>query len=125
MLVGLALSCAASVACRSLRKDGDGYSAVLMNWPGRISCEPNTASTGENSLSSLNEALMPSITHGRWMCQSEAAARDHKASFSCLWNRSTNPFDRGWYAVVGEFWMLSRLHRPAHRADVNWAPCPK
>ncbi len=73
------------VVCRSLRKDSDGDSAVLMNWPGRISCEPNTASAGENSLSSLNEALMPSITHGRWTCQSAAAAaQDRKASFSHL-----------------------------------------
>jgi hypothetical protein len=23
---------------------------------------------------------------------------------------------------VGECWMLSRLHKPAQRADVNWAP---
>ena len=23
---------------------------------------------------------------------------------------------------MGECWMLSRLHRPAQRADVNWAP---
>jgi hypothetical protein len=23
---------------------------------------------------------------------------------------------------VGECWMLSRLQRPAHRVDVNWAP---
>jgi hypothetical protein len=81
------------VVCRSLRKDGDGDSAVLMNCPGRISCEPNTASTGENSLSSLKETLMPSITQGRWSCQSAAATRDHKAPFSPLWNRSTNPFD--------------------------------
>jgi hypothetical protein len=51
-----------------------------------------------------------------------AAARDRKASFSRLWNCTTNPFDCGWYAVVGECWMLSRLHRPTHRADVNWAP---
>jgi hypothetical protein len=110
------------VVCRSLRKVGDGDSAVLTNWPGRISCEPNTASAGENSLSSLNEALMPSITQGRWSCQSEGAALERKASFSRLWNRSTNPFDCGWYDVVGECWMLSRLHRPAHRADVSWAP---
>jgi hypothetical protein len=110
------------VFIRSLRKDGKGGLALLMNWPGRTSCEPNIASAGENSLSSLNEALMPSITHGRWSCQSAAAARDHNASFSRLWNRSTNPFDWGWYAVMGECWMLSRLHRPAHRADVNWAP---
>jgi hypothetical protein len=81
------------VVCRSLRKDRDGDSAVLMNWLGRISCEPNVASTDENSLSSLNEALMPSVTHGRWSCQSAAVARDHKVSFSCLWNRSTNLFD--------------------------------
>jgi hypothetical protein len=81
------------VVCRSLRKDGDGDSAVLMNWPGRISCEQNTASAGENLLSYLNEALMPSITHGRWSCQSVAAARDRKASFSHLWNHSTNLFD--------------------------------
>ncbi len=52
------------VVCRSLRKDGNGHSAVLMKCPGRISCEPNTASAGENSLSSLKEALMPSITQG-------------------------------------------------------------
>jgi hypothetical protein len=45
------------VVCRSLRKDGDSDSAVLMNWPGRISCEPNTASAGEISLSSLNEGF--------------------------------------------------------------------
>ncbi len=83
----------AMVVYRSLRKVGDGDSTVLMNWPGRISCEPNMASAGENSLSSLNEALMPSITHGRWSCQSAAVARDRKASFSCLWNRSTNLFD--------------------------------
>jgi hypothetical protein len=50
----------AMVVCRSLRKDGNSDSAVLMNWPGRISCEPNTASAGENLLSSRNEALMPS-----------------------------------------------------------------
>jgi hypothetical protein len=56
-------------------------------------CKPNTASAGENSLSSLKEALMPSITQGRWSCQSAAAARDRKASFNRLWNRSTNPFD--------------------------------
>ncbi len=35
------------VVCRSLRKDSDGDSAVLMNCPSRISCEPNTASAGE------------------------------------------------------------------------------
>ncbi len=23
---------------------------------------------------------------------------------------------------MGECWMLSRLQRPAHRVDVNWAP---
>ncbi len=73
MLTELALSCAVSAVAGGrlwwLRKDGDGDSAVLMNWPGRISCERNTASAGENSLSSLNEALMPSITHGRWLCQ--------------------------------------------------------
>ncbi len=23
---------------------------------------------------------------------------------------------------MGKCWMLSRLHRPAQRADVNWAP---
>ena len=82
-----------SVVCRSLRKDGDGDTAVLMNCPGRISCEPYTASAGENSLSSLKAALIPSSTQGRWSCQSAATARDPKASFSCLWNRSTNPFD--------------------------------
>ncbi len=76
------------VVCRSLRKDGD--STVLINWPGRNSYEPNMASAGENSLSSLNEALMPSITHGRWSCQSAAAAQDRKTPFSRLWNRSTN-----------------------------------
>ncbi len=81
------------VVCRLLRKDGDGDSAMLMNFPGRISCEPNTASAGENSLSSLKEALLPSITQGRWSCKSAAATRDRKASFSRLWNRSTNPFD--------------------------------
>jgi hypothetical protein len=74
-------------------KDGDGDSAVLMNGPGRISCEPNTASAGENSLSSRNEALMLSITHGRWSCQSATEAQDRKASLSHLWNRSTNPLD--------------------------------
>ncbi len=110
------------VVCRSLRKDGDGDSAVLTNWSGRTSCELNTASAGENSLSSLNEAMMPSITQGRCSCQSAAAAQDRKASLSHLWNRSNNLFDWGWYAVVGECWMLSRLHRPAHRADVNWVP---
>jgi hypothetical protein len=68
----------------------------MTNWPGRISCEPNTTSAGEYLPSSLKEALMPSITQGRWSCQSaEAAARDHKASFSRLWNCSTNPFDWG------------------------------
>jgi len=81
------------VVCRSLRKDGDGDSAMMMNCPGRISCEPNTASASENSLSSLKEALIPSITQGRWSCQLAAAARDRKASFSRLWNRSTNPYD--------------------------------
>ncbi len=81
------------VVCRSLRKDGDCDSAVLMNCPGRISCEPNTTSAGENSLSSLKEALLPSITQGRWSCKSAAATRDRKASFSRLWNRLTNPFD--------------------------------
>ncbi len=81
------------LVCRSLRKDCDGDSAVLMNCPGRISCEPKTASAGENLLSSLKEALMPRITQGRWLCQSAAAARDCKASFSRLWNRSTNPLD--------------------------------
>ncbi len=50
------------VVCRSLRKDGDGDSAVLMNCPARISCEPNTVSASENSLSSLKDALKPSIT---------------------------------------------------------------
>jgi hypothetical protein len=45
------------VVCRSLRKDGDDDSAVLTNWSGRTSCEANTASAGENSLPSLNEAL--------------------------------------------------------------------
>jgi hypothetical protein len=74
------------MVCRSLRKDGDGDSAVMMNCPGRISCEPNTVSASENSLSSLKEALIPSITQGRWLCQLAA-------SFSRLWNRSTNPFD--------------------------------
>jgi hypothetical protein len=78
------------VVCRSLRKDGDCDSSVLMNWPGRIICEPNTASAGENLLSSLNEARMPSITHGRWLCQSAAAAQ------GILWNSSTNFFDCKW-----------------------------
>jgi hypothetical protein len=50
------------VVYRSLRKDGNGDFTVLMKCPGRISCQPNTASAGENSLSSLKEALMPSIT---------------------------------------------------------------
>jgi hypothetical protein len=36
---------------------------------------------------------MPSITQGRWSYQSAAAAQDRKASFSRLWNCSTNPFD--------------------------------
>jgi hypothetical protein len=45
------------VVCRSLRKVGNSDSAVLMNRPGRISCEPNTASAGEISLSSLNEGF--------------------------------------------------------------------
>ncbi len=40
----------AMVVCRSSRKDGDGDSAVLTNWPGRTSYVPNTASAGENSL---------------------------------------------------------------------------
>jgi hypothetical protein len=53
---------------------------------------------------------MSSITQGRWSCQSAAAARDRKATFSRLWNRSTNPLYCRWYAVVGECWMLSRLH---------------
>jgi hypothetical protein len=83
------------VVCSSLRKDGDGDSAVLMNCPGRTSCEPYTASAGENSLSSRTVVLIPSSTQGRWSCQSAsaAAARDRRASFSRLWNRSTNPFD--------------------------------
>ena len=78
-------------------KDGDGDSAVLMNGPGRISCEPNTASAGENSLSSRTDALIPIITHGRWSCHSAAADQDHRASFSRPWNRSTSPLGR----VVG------------------------
>jgi hypothetical protein len=64
------------LVCRSLRKDSDGDSAVLMNCPGRISCELNIASAGENSLSSLKEALMPSITQGRWSCQSPVEPLD-------------------------------------------------
>jgi hypothetical protein len=55
-LMELGLSCAGSAVvggpamsvCRSSRKDGDGDSTVSTNWPGRISCEPNTASAGEN-----------------------------------------------------------------------------
>jgi hypothetical protein len=35
---------------------------------------------------------------------------------------SLHLLDCGWYAVVGEWLMLSRLHRAAHKADVNWAP---
>jgi hypothetical protein len=66
---------------------------VLMNCLGRTSCEPYTASAGENSLSSRKAVLIPSSTQGRWSCQSAAAARDRRASFSRLWNRSTNPFD--------------------------------
>ena len=81
------------MVCRSLRKDGNGDFTVLMKCPGRISCEPNTPSPGENSLSSLKEALMPSITQGRWSYQSAAAAQDRKASFSRLWNRLTNLLD--------------------------------
>jgi hypothetical protein len=72
------------VVCSSLRKDGDGDSAVLMNCLGRTSCEPYTASAGENSLSSRKAVLIPSSTQGRWSCQSAAAARDRKASFSRL-----------------------------------------
>ncbi len=60
------------VVCRSLRKDDNGDSAVLIKCPCRISCEPNTAFAGENLLYSLKEALMPSITQGRWSCQSAA-----------------------------------------------------
>jgi hypothetical protein len=79
------------VVCRSSRKDGD--SAVSTNWPGRTSCEPNTASAGEKSLSSLKVALMPNLTQGRGSCQLVAAALGRKASFSRLWNLSTNPLD--------------------------------
>jgi hypothetical protein len=75
------------VVCSSLRKDGNGDLAVFMNCPGRNSCEPYTSSAGENSLSSLLAALIPSSTQGRWLCQLAAAARDLKASFSRLWNR--------------------------------------
>jgi hypothetical protein len=53
------------VVCSSLRKDGDGNSAVLMNCPGRTSCEPYTASAGENSLSSRKAVRIPSNTQGR------------------------------------------------------------
>jgi hypothetical protein len=80
-------------ACRSLRKDGNGDSEVKTNWPGRISCEPNTASAGENSLTSQNEALIPSITHGRCSCKSAAVDRDCRMSLCRLWNRSTSPLD--------------------------------
>ena len=81
------------VVCNSLRKDGDGDSAVLMNCPGRTSCEPYTASAGENLLSFRKAVLIPSSTQGRWLYQSALAARDCRASFSRLWNRSTNPLD--------------------------------
>ena len=81
------------VVCSSLRKDGNGDSAVLMNCPGRTSCEPYTASAGENSLASRKAVRMPSNTQGRWSCQSAAAAQDRSASFSRLWNRSTNLLD--------------------------------
>jgi hypothetical protein len=41
-----------------------------------------------------------------------------EVSFNHLWNL----FDCRWYAVVGEWLILSRLHRAAHKADINWAP---
>ncbi len=81
------------MVCSSLRKDGDGDSAVLKNCPGKTSCEPYTTSAGENLLSSRKAVLIPSSTQGRWSCQSAAVARDRRAFFSRLWNRSTNPFD--------------------------------
>ncbi len=52
------------VVCSSLRKDGDGDSAVLMNCPGRTSCKPYTPSAGENSLSSQKAVLIPAAPKG-------------------------------------------------------------
>jgi hypothetical protein len=80
----------AMVVCRSSRKESDGDSAVSTNWPGMTSCVPNTASAGENSLSSRKVARIPNITPGRPSCQTAAAGLDLRVSFNHLWNLSTS-----------------------------------
>ncbi len=70
--------------------------------------------------SSLAAEQRPSWAHGKWSNQFAAAQQARRASLRRRWKRSTIPLDRGWYAVVWACWMLSRLHRAAHREEMNW-----
>ncbi len=108
----------AMVFCSSSRKDGDDELAVLTNWPGRISEEPNTASAGENSLFLRKAAQTPSITCGRWSLQSAAAAAAaalaNRTTFNHLWNHSTRRTES-----LNQGWAL----REAKNVDSNQFEC--
>ncbi len=92
------------------------------NCPGNTNCEPKTAAEGEKSEPSLQAVRIPIMTQGRCTNQSALAALARRASFIRRWNRSTRPFDWGWYAVVCVCLMERRDQRAAQSEEVNCGP---
>ena len=66
------------------------------NCPGATSCCCRAASAADTPVSSLEEARMPSKTHGRWSFQAAAPPQAHRAAFNMRWIRSTIPLACRW-----------------------------
>ena len=62
------------------------------------------------------------MTQGRSLTQVEAASRARNAALRRRWNRSTIPFDCGWYGVVKICSIPSSLQKLDQRVLVNWVP---
>ena len=107
---------------RRLRNFSSGSSRVSTKEDGRERAEPYTISAAEVPESSMGFARRPSMTQGRSFTQVEAASRALNAAFKRRWNRSTIPFDCGWYGVVKICSIPSSLQKLDQRVLVNWVP---
>ena len=81
--------------------------------------EPYTISAAEMAESSFGAARMLSSTQGRWTTHSLLASLALNVSLIWQWERSTMPFDCGWFAVVVWWRILSLDIRMAHTSEVN------
>ena len=92
--------------------------------PGTDSPSPNTRSAGVEPMSGFIVVRIANRVHGscqyHWSGRSDPNAISDSLRRRC--NRSTNPFDSGWYAVVKWCLICHVLMSCPHRPLANWEP---